>query len=60
MRLTARCISLEHRIDEDILEEIKLYPFGEKPAECERKYLNYVSRMEEIRNQKQLLDYRPI
>jgi hypothetical protein len=59
MRSTARYSLLDHSRNEDILEEFKVNP-AEKLAQYKQKWLNHVSRMEDIRYPKQLLDYRPI
>jgi hypothetical protein len=40
-----------------ILEELKMDPIKKKLAQYKQKLLNHVSRMEDIRYPKQLLDY---
>jgi hypothetical protein len=45
---------------EDILEEIKVDPVEKELAQYKQKWLNHISRMEDIRHPKQLLDYQSI
>jgi len=60
MRHTAGYSLLDHRRNEDILEELTVDPLENKLAQYKQKELNHVSRMEDIRYPKELLDYRPI
>jgi hypothetical protein len=46
--------------NEDILEDIQVYPVEKKTVHYKQKRLNYVSWMEDIRLSEQVLDYRPI
>jgi hypothetical protein len=45
---TAEYNLLDHRRDEDLLEELKADPVGKKLAQYKYKWLNYDSRMEDI------------
>jgi len=58
--LTAGYSLLDHRRNEDILEGSKVDLVKEKLAQYEEIRLNYVSKREDIRYSKQLLDYRHI
>jgi hypothetical protein len=51
---------LDRRRNEDILEEAEVEPVEKKLAQYKQKWLNHVSRMEDSRYTKQLLDYRPV
>jgi len=57
---TAQYSSLEHRWNEDILEELKEDTVKNKLAQYKQKWLNHFSRMEDIRYPKQLHDHQPI
>jgi len=59
MRHTAGCSLLDHERNEHILQ-LEVHPVKKKLAQYKRKWLNLVSRMEDIRYPKQILDYRPI
>jgi hypothetical protein len=48
MGRTAGYSLLDHRNNEDILEELKVGPVGKKLAQCKQKWLNHVSRMEDL------------
>jgi hypothetical protein len=48
-----------HRRNEDILE-IKVGPLEKTQVQYRHKWLNHVSRMEDIRHPRRLIDYRPI
>jgi hypothetical protein len=50
MRSTAGSSLLDHRTKGDILEELKVGTVQKKIAQYKRKWLNHVSRMEEIRH----------
>jgi hypothetical protein len=60
MRRTAGYSLLDHRRNEDILEELRVDPVKKKLAQCKQKCLNHVSRMEDIRYPKEIPDYRPV
>jgi hypothetical protein len=60
MRRKAGCSLIDHKRNEDILEEIKGDPFARKLAHYKQKRLSHVSKMADIRYPEQLLDYRPI
>jgi len=60
MTLTTGYSLLDQRRNENILQELKVDSAEKKLAQCTQKWLNHVSRMEDIRYPKQLLDYRPI
>jgi hypothetical protein len=47
MRCTAGYSSLDHRKNEDILEELKVGSVEKKLAQYNQKWLSYVSRMED-------------
>jgi hypothetical protein len=53
-RSTAGYSSLDPRRNEGILEQVKIDPVEKKLAQYKQKYLNYVSRIEDIRYPKQL------
>jgi hypothetical protein len=59
MRRIARYSLLEHRRNEDILDDFKVQPVQKKLAQYKQKLLNYVSRMVDIRHPKQLFDCGP-
>jgi hypothetical protein len=50
---------LDHRGNEDILEELKLDTDGKKLSHYKQKWLNYVNMMENIRYPEKVTDYRP-
>jgi len=51
----------DYRRNGDILEkDLKVQPVADKLAQYDKKLLNYVSRMEDIRYPAQLPHYRPI
>jgi len=52
-------VYLEHKRNENI-SELKVDPLEKKLAQCKQKCLNHVSRIQDIRYPKNLLDYRPI
>jgi hypothetical protein len=56
MKCTARYNLLDHRRNEDISEH-KVDPIEKKLVQYRQKWSNHVSRMEDIRYPKQLLDY---
>jgi hypothetical protein len=60
MRRTVGYSLLDHRRDEDILQEFKKHSFEKKVAQYKQNLLNHVSRMEDIRYTKHLLDCRPV
>jgi len=51
---------LDHKKNEDILEELKVDPIENKLAQYKQKWLNHVSRMKNIRYPSQILDCRSI
>jgi hypothetical protein len=57
MRHTAGYNLIHHRRNEDILEKLNVDTDEEKSAQYEQKWLNLVTRMEDIRYPKQLLGY---
>jgi len=57
-RRTAGYSLLDHRRNDDILEKLKADPVENKLPQYKQKLLNHVSRLEDIRCPKQLLDYR--
>jgi hypothetical protein len=60
IRHTAGYSLLHCRRNEDVSDELKVDPVGRKLAQHKQKRLNRVARMEDIRCQKQFLDYRPV
>jgi hypothetical protein len=50
----------DQRKNENILEELGADPVQKSLAQYKQKYLNHVSRMEDVTYPKQLLDYRTI
>jgi hypothetical protein len=60
MRSTTGYSSLDHRRNEDVLEELKVDPVEKKLAQYKQKWLNHVSRTEDIRYPEQFLNNRPI
>jgi len=54
---TADYSLLDQTRNEDILEELKVDPVWNKLAQGKRKWLNHVSRMDDIRYPQQFLDY---
>jgi len=60
MRLTAGHSLLDSRRNEYILGALKVDPVVKHLAQCKHKWLNYVSRMEDIRYLKEPHEYRPI
>jgi len=60
MTRTAGYSLLDHRRNEDILEEFKVDTVEKKLAQYRHKWLNRVSRTEHIRYPKQHLEYRPV
>jgi hypothetical protein len=52
MRRTAGYRVLDRRRNEDILEELTVNPVQKKLVQCKQKWLNHVSRMQNIRYQK--------
>jgi hypothetical protein len=59
MRPTAGYSLLGYERNEDVLE-LTADQVRKKLAQYKQKWFNHVSRMEDIRYPKQLLDYRPI
>jgi len=59
MRRTVGFGLLDHRRNEDVLKKLQVDPLEKRLAQY-KKWLNDISRMEDIRYPKQLLDYRPI
>jgi len=59
MRWTEEYSLLEQRRN-DIFEKLKVYPSKNKLSQYKQKWLNHVSRMENIRCLKQLLDFQPV
>jgi len=57
MRLKAGYNFIVHRINCNILEELKVNSIEKKLAQYKEKLLNHVNRMENISHPKQLLDY---
>jgi len=51
---------LDNRINGDILEDLKANPVEKMLGQYKQKWLNHISRMEEIRCSKQLHGYWPI
>jgi len=51
---------LDHGRNEIVLEELRVDPVGNKSAQFKQKWLQHVSRLEDIRYPEQLLDYRRI
>jgi hypothetical protein len=49
MKHTAGYSLLDHRRNEDILEELNVEPVERELAQYEQKLLNHVSRMEDIK-----------
>jgi hypothetical protein len=61
MRRTAEYSLLDHRRNEDILEELKVDSVEKKLARYKQKWLNHVSKIDDIRYSKRRLStYRPI
>jgi hypothetical protein len=61
MRCTAGySLLLDLRRNEDISKELTSDPAKKKLTQCKQKWLYLVSRMEDIRYPKHLLDYQPI
>jgi hypothetical protein len=61
MARTAGYNLLDHRRNEDILEELRIEPSEKKLKQYKQKWLNQVNRLEDlIDTPKQLLNYRPI
>jgi hypothetical protein len=56
VRRTVRYTLLDRRRNGDTLEEHEMDSVEKKLAQCEQKWLNHVSRMEDIRYPKHLLD----
>jgi uncharacterized protein YdcH (DUF465 family) len=52
MRRRAEYNLLDHRINEDVLEEIEIHTVEKKLAQYEQNLLNHVSRMEDTRYSK--------
>jgi hypothetical protein len=48
---------LDHRRNEDVLEELKVDPVKKKLAQYKQKRLNHISRMENTGYPKRLTDY---
>jgi hypothetical protein len=57
MRLSAGYSLLDQRRTEYILKELKVDPAEKKLAQYKQKWLNNVSRLEDVRHPKQLLNY---
>jgi hypothetical protein len=57
MRLKAGYNFIVHRINCNILEELKVNSIEKKLAQYKEKLLSHVNRMENISHPKQLLDY---
>jgi hypothetical protein len=49
MRHTARYSSFDYRRNEDISQKLKVDPVEKKLARYKQKWLNHVSRMEDVR-----------
>jgi hypothetical protein len=58
MRPIAGYSSLDHRGNEDILEEVTAKPVEKKLAQYKQNLLNLLSMMEDIRYPKQVLGYK--
>jgi hypothetical protein len=56
MRITAGYNLLYHSKNEDILEQLKLVPVENTLAQCKQKWLNHVSRVEDIQNSSSIFD----
>jgi hypothetical protein len=48
MTCTGWYFLLDHRRNEDILEELKVHPVEKKLAECKQNLINHISRMDDI------------
>jgi len=49
----------DHKMNEEILEGLKLESVGEKLRRCKSNWLRYVKRMSSNRMSKIMLNYRP-
>jgi len=60
MRHWTGCSLCDHRRNGDVLEQLKAEPVKKKLTQYKQEKLNCVSRMEDITDPEQLLDYEPI
>ncbi|KAJ4428270.1 hypothetical protein ANN_24287 [Periplaneta americana] len=59
LRRTAGYTLLDHKRNEDILQELKMQPLEEKIAEYRNRWLEHISRMETGQTPQEMLKYHP-
>jgi hypothetical protein len=56
---TAVCTLFDHKVNEEILEELEVEPVDEKLKRCRPKWLRDLTRMNSNRMPQIMLNYRP-